>query len=124
MAILLTDAELTALRLDMGGLLVQSVAIQRASETVNSAGDAVPTWSTSSTVDGRVDPMKSGSAQARYMIGDQEKGKAMYQLTVAHDADLRDGDRVVVDGATYQVLQMHSGNALAAVKRALVSKQG
>jgi hypothetical protein len=58
------------------------------------------------------------------ITGDQEVGRAYYQLTIEHDADLNDGDRVVVGGVTYEVVQLHEGNALAAVKRAMLVKHG
>ena len=123
MATILTADELTALRNDVAGLLPQTVTISRFTETVSAAGDPDKSWSTASTVSGRVDPYKRGS-QSNYTVGEQEEGRAYYQLTITYSADLRDGDRVAVDGTTYEVLQLHEGVALAAVKRALVVRFG
>ena len=123
MTTLLTDGELTQLRADVLGVLVQTVAIWRASETVSAAGDAVKSFALSTSVAGRLDPMTRKSATS-YMIGDQEKGRAYYQVTLVYNADLNDGDRVVVDGVTYDVLQIHEGVAAMAVLRALVVKRG
>jgi hypothetical protein len=120
---MLSDSELDALRTQLETLTMpQSVAISRATETVSAAGDPVKVWATVATVSGRVDPYKRGAGD--YIIGDQEQGNAFYQLTIEHDAALLDGDRVVVSGTTYEVLQLHTGNALAAVKRAMLVKHG
>jgi hypothetical protein len=121
---MLSDSELDALRTQLETLTMpQSVAISRATETVSAAGDPVKVWATTSTVSGRVDP-STESTFGKYTVGDQEAGRAYYQLTIEHDADLNDGDRVVVSGTTYEVLQLHEGNALAAVKRALIVRHG
>jgi hypothetical protein len=120
---MLSDSELDALRTQLETLTMpQSVAISRATETVSAAGDPVKVWATASTVSGRVDPYKRGAGD--YIVGDQEQGNAFYQLTIEHDASLLDGDRVIVSGTTYEVLQLHTGNALAAVKRALIVRHG
>jgi SPP1 family predicted phage head-tail adaptor len=120
---MLSDSELDALRTQLETLTMpQSVAISRATETVSAAGDPVKVWATTSTVSGRVDPYTRGSGG--YIVAEQEVGRAYYQLTIEHDADLNDGDRVIVSGTTYEVLQLHEGNALAAVKRALIVRHG
>jgi head-tail adaptor len=120
---MLSDSELDALRTQIETLtLVQSVAISRATETVSAAGDPVKTWATASTVSGRVDPYRQAIRSGDLITGDQEAGRAYYQLTIEHDADLNDGDRVIVGGVTYEVVQLHEGNALAAVKRAMLVK--
>lgn len=126
MATILTDDELRILRHDVAGLLPQTVQIQRATETVSASGGVSEAWVTASTVRGRIDPLKAMGAigSNAYTIADQEKGRSHYQLSVAHDADLRDGDRVVIDGATYEIRQLHRDVALAAVRRALCVRFG
>lgn len=126
MVAILTDDELRILRHDFAGLLPQSVQIQRATETVSAAGGVTPTWATQSTVKGRIDPLKAMGAigMNAYTIADQEKGRSHYQLSVQYDADLRDGDRVLIDGVTYEIRQLHRDVALSAVRRALCVRFG
>jgi uncharacterized protein (UPF0128 family) len=120
---MLSDSELDALRTQLETLtLVQTVIIERLTETISDTGGVSEADTTVATVSGRLDPFRRGASD--YIIGDQEKGRAYYQVTVEHDADLRDGDKVTVGGTEYRVLQVHAGNALAAVKRALAVKIG
>lgn len=122
MVSILTAAELAALRLDVAGMLPQTVTIQRATETVDDYGHAAKSWSTVDTVAGRVDPLAQMSGQS--IIASQEEGRVYYRLSVEYDADLVDGDQVIVDSVTYQVKQLHQNNALPAVKRATIVRFG
>lgn len=122
MVSILTAAELAALRLDVAGMLPQTVTIQRATETVDDYGHAAKSFATVATVAGRVDPLAQMSGQS--IVANQEEGRAYYRLSVEYDANLVDGDQVIVDSVTYQVKQLHQNNALPAVKRATIVRFG
>ncbi len=119
---MLTDGELADLRADVLALLPVTVTISRASESTNDYGEAVKTWATSSTVAGRVDPL--GQRERERVVADQEKGLSYYQITVAYDADLRDGDRVIAEGVTYEVKTLHANHSLRATRRAIAVRFG
>ncbi|MCU0464184.1 MAG: hypothetical protein MUF38_06405 [Anaerolineae bacterium] len=51
--------------------------------------------------------MLPGTRQdARGVVEDKEVGRVYFKLSLAHDTDLRDGDRVVMGGVVYEVLQI------------------
>lgn len=43
---------------------------------------------------------------ARGVVEDKEVGRVYFKLALAHDSDLRDGDRVQMGGVVYEVLQI------------------
>lgn len=120
---MLTSAEVTQARADVAETLVSSVAIQRATTTIIDEGYPAESWATQSTVNGRIDNLTRSQGMGA-LIAEQEKGRVFYQLTVTHDADLRDGDRVVVDSVTYQIVTVNLQQDLRIVRRAVVVKVG
>lgn len=120
---MLTSRELTQARSDVLVTLTDTCAIQRATEAVDAYGYTAKTWTTAaSAVLCRFDPFarQDGAGQ----IAMQEQGRAWYQLTLAWDTDLRDGDRVAYGGDTYEVLQLHDDHSARIVRRAMLVKVG
>jgi hypothetical protein len=58
------------------------------------------------------------------LVATQEIGRAYYALIVAHDADLRDGDRAQIGGVTYEVLQVTASHTDRAESRAVIVRFG
>lgn len=121
---MLNANELAALRTDILATLPDTCTIQRASITTNSAGHSAQTWAASSSgVACRIDPIPRTQGD-NGMVGQQEKQRAWYRLTVPYDTDLQDGDRIIYSSDTYEVLQLHDDHSLRAVRRAVIAKIG
>lgn len=121
---MLTSRELAQARADVLTTLTDTCAIQRASEGTDSYGHTAKTWATATGgALCRFDPLMRHDNSGQ-KIAVQEQGRAWYQLTLMWDADLRDGDRVVYGGDTYEVLQLHDDHSARIVRRAMLVKVG
>lgn len=117
---MLTDAELAQLRSDIGELLPDTCQIQRVTTTTDAHGNWGEAWSTVGTVACRLDPFFRMASPNP--VAAQEKMRNSYRLTVAWDADLRDGDRVLVDGDVYELVELHDDHSLRAARWGMVTK--
>lgn len=120
---MLTLRELAQARSDVLTTLTDTCTIQRAVEVTDNYGHTAKTWATAASGSlCRFDPFarQDGSGQ----VAMQEQGRAWYQLTLAWDTDLRDGDRVAYGGDTYEVLQLHDDHSARIVRRAVLAKVG
>lgn len=114
---MLTEDELADLRADMLELMPDTLTISRPSEATNGYGEAVKTWATVATVAGRIDPMSDREKER--VVADAEKGLSYHRITVAYDADLRDGDRVIGGGITYEITTLYANHSMRATRRAV-----
>jgi hypothetical protein len=118
---MLTAAELSALRTDVLETLPDTCVILRATAT-NSNGYPSEAWGTAvASAACRLDPVRQQDAG---VIADREAGVTYWQLTLAYDADVADGDRIVHSSVTYEVQQLHGTHSNRIVKRATVAKVG
>ena len=114
----LTENELTQIRADVLATLPESVVIIGvAAGTGYNAHTLVE--SARGTVAGRLDRFNRQDTGG--VIADAEVGRTFYTLSVEWDADLRDGDKVTIDGETYAVIQSQRGQSDRFVRRALVA---
>lgn len=120
---MLTAGELAQARADVLETLVSDVTLQRATTTVSDSGYPAESWATAATVKGRIDNLARSQTGAD-VIAMQEKGRALYQLTVEWNADLRDGDRVLVDGVIYELKQANIAQDVRIVRRGVVVRVG
>jgi SPP1 family predicted phage head-tail adaptor len=117
----LTSLELTQARSDVLVTLTDTCTIQRATEATDDYGHTTKTWATAvSGVACRFDPFARQDSTGQVAM--QEQGRSWYRLTLAWNTDLRDGDRVVYDSDTYEVLQLHDDHSARIVRRAAVAK--
>lgn len=115
---LLTDAEIAQLRSDIGDLLPDTCQVQR-SGIVNVDGFPEETWGTAIVSTAcRYDPDTSPMPDA---VAGREAGIARYIVTMGYDVDLRDGDRIVYSGGTYEITALHTEHSLNGSVRAKVS---
>lgn len=118
---MLTSDELAAMRADVRELLPDTCTIRRATMTLAADGSISETWS--DAVVGalcRIDP--TTYRDERGVIAERESTRNRYIISVEWNADLRDGDRIVAGGVTYEVTNLHSDATLRLVKRAFLSK--
>jgi len=120
----LTSRELAQARSDVLTTLTDTCTIQRAGEVTDSYGHTAKTWATATSgAPCRFDPFERRQDSSG-QVAMQEQGRAWYRLTLAWDADLRDGDRVVYGGDIYEVLQLHDDHSARIVRRAALAKVG
>lgn len=120
---MLTSRELAQARNDALETLTDTCVIERPAEITDAYGHTAKTWATAASGAAcRLDPFQRTDPTGQ--IAMQEIGRAWYRLTLAWDADLRDGDRIVHNGDTYEVTQLHDDHSARVVRRAIVAKVG
>lgn len=118
---MLTARELSDLRNDILETLPDTCTILRQT-TSNGGGYSSATWGTATaSAVCRVDPLRQ---QDSGIVADKEAGVTNWQLTLAYNADIADGDRIQHSGTTYEVQQVHATHSLNAVRRATLAKVG
>lgn len=118
---MLTDQELAQLRADVLETLPETCMILRPSASADTYGHADPTYGTAVvSVRCRLDPeYRRGNGE---LVAGREANRSYFTLSLPYDADLRDGDRVVIASGNYEVWQLHGTQTMRAVKRAVVVK--
>lgn len=101
---MLTTSDLAFVRAETAFVLDTSTVIERPATTPDAAGFAGEAWAAAGTVLGRLVRV---ALQTGAELAGREQGRAAYTLLLPQDADLRDGDRVAVAGARYDVQQVH-----------------
>ena len=118
---MLTARELSEARADVLETLVDTGVIQRASGTVDSYGNAKQVWAASGTVACRLDPY-SPWRDMRGTVAGRESTRAYLQLTLAWDADLVEGDRIVFGSDTLELVELWGIHSDRIVTRGLLAK--
>lgn len=117
---MLSGDELSDIRAEVESIFLPGTAtILTPTSTVDIYGGVNETWGTADTVACRIDPFNRQDSSG--VVADQEKGRTWYQLTVPSSATIADGDRVVIDSATYDVVQLHDLHNNRFVTRAILS---
>ena len=115
----LPSDELDALRSDLTELLPDTATIQRAALT-NTKGAWSESFSTQATVACRIDPYVRADNSG--MMAEGESGRNFYLVSMAYDADVQDGDRIVINSVTYEVIQMHNKQSKRLATRVIVAE--
>lgn len=117
---MLSPAELAQLRIDVLETLVDTCRIERDAGT-NLYGDHVPNWGTAiASAVCRFDPDTLRRDQET--VAGREAGVARYIVSLEHDTDVRDGDRLIYNGGTFEIIQLHIKHSLNAFRRLRVSE--
>lgn len=117
---LLSASELAQLRTDLADLLPDTCQVQRMIISKNGPYD-VETWGTAIVSTAcRFDP-DTGRRGDTEIVADREAGIARYIVTMAYDVDLRDGDRIIYSGGTYEITLLHTEHSLNGSVRARAS---
>lgn len=118
---MLTARELSQLRADVLETLVATCTILRPTASVDSAGIASESWGTAGTaVLCRIDPERQRDPAG--MVAGREAMRTYFVGTFEWDADIAEGDRVVVAGDTLELLQLYDIHSDRAVTRARLAK--
>jgi hypothetical protein len=118
---MLTSTELDQLRADALLTLPDTCAILRPSATTDADGDSTSTWETAAaSVACRLDPFHWRDWHG--LVAEREVNRTYYVLTLPYDANLRDGDRVVVADQPLEVMQLFDRQSARIVVRAYVAR--
>lgn len=117
---MLTTKELAQLRTEALDLLPDTCRIERAT-VANTYGATAETWGTAvASAACRFDPDQSRKEEN--VVSDREAMVTRYQLTLPYNTDIRDGDRIVYNGGTYQIIELHEQHSLNMFRRARVGQ--
>lgn len=114
----LSDAELTAMRADLGSLLPDTCVIKAYATTVDGQGGFTESWTAAGTVACRMD---STSGQ-RSTVADSTRSFSGFVLTVPFDTDIGETDQVVHGGYTYNVMAVDYDKSWPVVLRAQLER--
>lgn len=117
---MLTARELADLRADMVELMPGTAVIERPTETVDNAGIPKQSWAAVGTVICRVDP--AYRMDSRGVVADREAARVYFTMTVPWDANIAEGDRVVVSGDTLEIVQLYDIHEMRVSKRAQLAR--
>jgi hypothetical protein len=117
----LSAAELAQMRADVVNMLPDTCDIQAKTEASDGAGGVTYTWS--AVTDGagvacRVDPL-SGRDELAVEISRETLAEAM-RLTVAWDAPLDAGERVLIGGVAWEILSKDVAHSWRVSRRAVI----
>lgn len=118
---MLSSRELTEARADVTETLTDTCAIQRATESVSSAGLVTQAWGTVNAVAlCRIDP-ETRRDNAGVVAG-REATRTRFQATFVWDEDIAEGDRVVYGDDTLELIELHGIHSARIVTRAVLAK--
>lgn len=113
---MLTAGEIAAMKAVQVEALPATCTIQRSSRSANSIGERVVSWSTASSgVACRL--AREQRAAQRGSMSQQSVVIGPWVLTVATTVDIRSGDRVIVGGVTYEVVDAAAGPSWETARR-------
>jgi len=119
---MLTDRELTQLRADLVETLVSTCRIERPTAGVDGDGLTSESWGTAAaSALCRIDPERRRTENTGVVAG-REASRAYFVGTFAWDADIAEGDRVIFEGTTLELLELHDIHSDRAVTRARLAK--
>ncbi len=121
--LMLSARELADLRADVLVTLVDTCTILRASlAAVDAYGDVVPSAGTAGTgIACRLDPFSRRSDSSGLIAG-REANTTYLILTLPWDATIDNGDQVLMNGETMDVMQLFDNHSDRAVRRAVLAK--
>ena len=99
---MLSTADLDGMRATVALTLTDTATIQRPSRASDGAGGFTTTWGTVASTSCRVVP--AGSSPQEMVFAEKVRPKALFRITLPHDADVRVGDRIVMGSVTYEVV--------------------
>jgi SPP1 family predicted phage head-tail adaptor len=93
--------------------------IQRQSAISDGGGGQNTSWATLASVACELAPLGGGEARSG-LVGERLADETTHTITFAHDTDITEADRVVVNGVTYDVTLVDRGGAWELERRVVV----
>lgn len=105
--------ELSAMRQAVIHALPDSAEVRRASATSDGLGGQDIAWTTIATLSCRLSLPTAGvpgMSMLGQMLGERIANRVIFVASFPANSDVRDGDRIIVDGRTYEVLSVINGS--------------
>lgn len=99
---MLGDAELDAMRSTAGAALPDSAVVKRLTTVSDGGGGKTTTWAAAGTTDCRLAPLIGQGTEQE--SGDRVAPDSPVVVTLPHDADVAEEDRLEIGDATYSVV--------------------
>lgn len=96
----MTSTDLAKIRAEQNKLLPDTVYIQRLARTSDGAGGWTEVWQTVATTKGRIAPSQRGGEAVQ---GGAITAYGEYIVTLPHDTELLQDDRLQISGTQYEV---------------------
>lgn len=108
---MLDTSELTAMRATQAQALPDTGVIHRLSTSQNAIGETAESWAAFGTASCRLSSLSASDMARVQAVKPQVQLNSAWRLTWTHGQDVRPGDRVVVSGDTYDVIDVDSDGA-------------
>ena len=108
---MLDACELTAMRATQAQALPDTGVIHRLSTSQNAIGETAESWAAFGTASCRLSSLSASDMARVQAVKPQVQLNSAWRLTWTHGQDVRPGDRVVVSGDTYDVIDVDSDGA-------------
>ncbi|MEZ0396830.1 MAG: phage head closure protein [Anaerolineales bacterium] len=95
-----STSDLSKIRAEQNKLLTETVYIQRLTRTSDGAGGWSEVWQTVATTKGRIAPSQRGGENVQ---GGAITAYGEYIVTLPHDTELQQDDRLQVNGTQYEL---------------------
>jgi head-tail adaptor len=118
---MLPSDELADLRADILETLPDTCSIRRPTATTDDYGNVAESYAEVDTAYCRVDPFSPKDSGSEGIVAQREASVTWYRLALEYDADIQYGDRVVIGGVTYELVQLYDAHSLRAVQRAVIA---
>lgn len=115
----LSDSEIMSIRETQKKYLPDTVYIQRLARTSDGAGGWTEVWQTIATTKGRIAPSQKQAGET--LQGGAMTAYGEYIVTLPHDTELQQDDRLQISGTQYEVKAILERSEKTAL-RILVSK--
>jgi len=115
----MNSRELSEMRAEQEKQMPEVVYIQRLTRTPDGAGGWTETWQTVAMTKGRIAPSQRGAGEEVRAGAVTAYGE--YIVTLPHDTELRQDDRLQINGVQYEVKAIFERSEKTAL-RVLVSK--
>lgn len=120
---LLRSGELTAMRATQAQALPDTGVIHRLSTSQNAIGETAESWAAFGTASCRLSSLSASDMARVQAVKPQVQLNSAWRLTWTHGQDVRPGDRVVVSGNTYGVIDVDRAGGWHTAVRCYVQQQ-
>ncbi len=120
---MLDASELTAMRAIQAQALPDTGVIHRLSSSQNTIAETAESWAAFGTASCRLSSLSASDMARVQAVKPQVQLNSAWRLTWTHGQDVRPGDRVVVSGNTYGVIDVDRAGSWHTAVRCYVQQQ-
>lgn len=120
---MISATELAQMRADVTASLTDTATVQTRALANDGAGNAVETYSGSTTVACRLRYASGGKpSYPKQRSGDQSQPQQLWVVTLPYDASVNETDHLLINGETYEVVTANEERSLELCQRVLCKR--